>query len=674
MISERHHGFHGLDARARGRRSDDRQAGDRLESPRRRAKAPAAAPRRPPEPRQSETPGGDGGRVVDEPARWPVSWSELDDRAPLSRVEPAGDQGDVDDADAAESSAGPSARRRRAAATPGSAPAGGVRRSPPRRRRRRGRSIGPRDQAGSGERPVDLDGQARRARERRRPRGGSCQRRSYQAAWRVPKRSPAGAEHLEGVLELAPRHEHVDVGRRSRSRRRRRAASPGPDPSAWRSAARPRRARSTHQPDTCSTRRGPDEQERARLAANEACRMPMRRGQDSQPAAAQKAGEVVVDGAFPRGATGDHVGKKVEQPPFEDLAGESRRAAAGRRAAVSHRRPRGSRDARRPPPRRSRPDRRASGPTPGGVPVMSTSPGSSVMMSTRTTAARAARRSCRRPGRAALRRRRAPRVTAAPAGGGSATIQGPSGQKVSKLLPRVHWPSSCLQVAGGDVVAAGVAGHEVGRRGRRDGVAAAPHDEHELGLVVDLRRAAGQHDRLARTDHRAAAASGRGWARPDLHAQARRRGPGSSGPRPRPWRAAPARAGVRPGRATTPVSRASGANAGRSSRRASSPSNRQCRGSPSTSTRPNGSRSRALMAGPGRRGVGRRAPPAGVVGGRASAAVGLAARLTADAGVVQHAVLDRVDQRLPARLDDVLGDADAAPGALRRRWRRAAPG
>ena len=33
-------------------------------------------------------------------------------------------------------------------------------------------------------------------------------------------------------------------------------------------------------------------------------------------------------------------------------------------------------------------------------------------------------------------------VTAAPGGGASRTTQGPSGQKVSKLLPRVHWPST----------------------------------------------------------------------------------------------------------------------------------------------------------------------------------------------------------------------------------------
>ena len=38
----------------------------------------------------------------------------------------------------------------------------------------------------------------------------------------------------------------------------------------------------------------------------------------------------------------------------------------------------------------------------------------------------------------------------------------------------------------------------------------------------------------------------------------------------------------------------------------------------------------------------------------------------------QHARLERVDERLPARLDDVLGHADRAPGVACRRWRRAA--
>ena len=48
-----------------------------------------------------------------------------------------------------------------------------------------------------------------------------------------------------------------------------------------------------------------------------------------------------------------------------------------------------------------------------------------------------------------------------------ATIAGPTGQNVSKPLPRNHWPSLNWRSRGADVVRAGVAGDDLERvRGR----------------------------------------------------------------------------------------------------------------------------------------------------------------------------------------------------------------
>ena len=98
------------------------------------------------------------------------------------------------------------------------------------------------------------------------------------------------------------------------------------------------------------------------------------------------------------------------------------------------------------------------GPTPAGVPVSITSPGSSVIAS--LTYATISATSCIMSRGAAVLLELvvdACRSDARSGGSSSVSIHGPSGQNVSKPLARAHCPSACLQVAGGDVVGAGVA-------------------------------------------------------------------------------------------------------------------------------------------------------------------------------------------------------------------------
>ena len=68
----------------------------------------------------------------------------------------------------------------------------------------------PRDQAGPGKRPVDLDGQAR---VRGRPDGHEVMVPAALIPGRVtrPEAHPDRPERPEGPLELVLRHEHVDI-------------------------------------------------------------------------------------------------------------------------------------------------------------------------------------------------------------------------------------------------------------------------------------------------------------------------------------------------------------------------------------------------------------------------------------------------------------------------------
>ena len=91
-------------------------------------------------------------------------------------------------------------------------------------------------------------------------------------------------------------------------------------------------------------------------------------------------------------------------------------------------------------------------------------------------------------------------VISASAGWNSVSIHGPSGQKVSKPLPRCPLSVAALQIAGGDVVGDGVTQDVSIGRLRRDPAAGLTDDHSQLGLVLDLLRLRRQADRLTVAD------------------------------------------------------------------------------------------------------------------------------------------------------------------------------
>jgi hypothetical protein len=74
-------------------------------------------------------------------------------------------------------------------------------------------------------------------------------------------------------------------------------------------------------------------------------------------------------------------------------------------------------------------------------------------------------------------------------------------ERVVALAPR-PLPVGLLVVAGGDVVGAGVAEHDLQRPLARHVAAQPADDDGELGLVVDVRAAGRQRDRVPGPDHR----------------------------------------------------------------------------------------------------------------------------------------------------------------------------
>ena len=176
-------------------------------------------------------------------------------------------------------------------------------------------------------------------------------------------------------------------------------------------------------------------------------------------------------------------------------------------------------------PRRRRPGESERGgsmnsPQPSGVPVSTTSPGSSVKQREQNDEQlghaedhAAVVSSCMSSPFTRVVRRRS---STGPSSSG-VTTTGPSGQKVSKLLPRVHCPSRELHVAGRDVVRDGVAEDVVERVVLGDVPHAAPDHDRQLDLPVDSlgelrgRRRSGRtaRSRSTGTSRRSAAGLGR---------------------------------------------------------------------------------------------------------------------------------------------------------------------
>ena len=169
------------------------------------------------------------------------------------------------------------------------------------------------------------------------------------------------------------------------------------------------------------------------------------------------------------------------------------------RALPSRSRGRGCAARRCPRSRPRPPGRRGIGPTPAGVPVRMTSPGSSVKASlTVLTRVTTSWISCEvRPSwtRPAVQARADGQVVDGELVGGDQ----PRAERAEGVEALGAGPLqvALLQVAGGDVVGHGVAEHHLGHALRRDVLAQPADDDGELALVVDVGALPRQHDRVA---------------------------------------------------------------------------------------------------------------------------------------------------------------------------------
>ncbi len=192
------------------------------------------------------------------------------------------------------------------------------------------------------------------------------------------------------------------------------------------------------------------------------------------------------------------------------------------------------------------------GPTPSGVPVRMTSPGSSVI-TLETCAIRVGMSKIRSFVLTVLLEvavevgLHAARPSAKSAGRGRSRSTGPSGQNESKPLARVNCTSLLLQVARGHVVGDRVAVDDVGGLLGRD-VAADPADhDGELALEVQVLRLRRVEDRVAGADHAGVRLEEHQRLGRARRCPSRRRARRSCGRcRPPCCAAAPARAGGRP--------------------------------------------------------------------------------------------------------------------------------
>ena len=142
-------------------------------------------------------------------------------------------------------------------------------------------------------------------------------------------------------------------------------------------------------------------------------------------------------------------------------------------------------------------------PTPAGVPVAMTSPGSSVMLLVMNSMSSGTRKIRWAVLESCITVPLSVSVMRSVCGSGISsvvTMVWPIGANVSHDLPRCHCTVAKLKIARGDVVERGVAQHEVVRAVGAHVLRAASDDDGELSLVVDLLARRGNDDRLAWRD------------------------------------------------------------------------------------------------------------------------------------------------------------------------------